>query len=214
MTRVVLADTVTLLDASHRGGVLVTGSHGGLIAAYLAARGGVRAAIFNDAGGGLDDAGFAGLAWLDGLGIAAATVAHTSARIADAADARASGVISHANAIAVRCGVSAGMRCADAADALRAAPAASRAADAAPPNAESRTVLRPARGGRRRHAGDRIARRAARRPAGERVTGRCSGGGLPRCRAWQRRRRRDPLARARRARASRRDGRLPQRPHR
>jgi hypothetical protein len=147
MTPIVLADTVTMLDASHRGGVLVTGSHGGLIAAYLAARGGVRAAIFNDAGGGLDDAGFAGLAWLDALGIAAATVAHTSARIADAADAHASGVISHANAIAVRCGVSAGMRCADAADALRAAPPAALAADAAPPNAESRTVLRAARGG-------------------------------------------------------------------
>jgi hypothetical protein len=38
MATVVLADTVTMLDASHRGGVLVTGSHGGLIAAYLAGR--------------------------------------------------------------------------------------------------------------------------------------------------------------------------------
>ena len=142
MTGVVLADTVTLLDASHRGGVLVTGSHGGLIAAYLAARGGVRAAIFNDAGGGLDGAGFGGLRWLDALGIAAATVAHTSARIADAADAFASGVISQANAGAARCGVRPGQRCAEAAALLCDAPAAS-IDELVPPNAEARTVLRP-----------------------------------------------------------------------
>jgi hypothetical protein len=148
MTRIVLADTVTMLDASHRGGVLVTGSHGGLIAAYLAARGGVRAAIFNDAGGGLDNAGFAGLAWLEVLGIAAATVAHSSARIADAVDSCASGVISHANVVAARCGVRAGMRCADAADALRSAPASPSASDVAPPNAEARTILRAADGTR------------------------------------------------------------------
>jgi len=34
---VVLADTVTALDARHRDGVLVTGSQGGLIAAHLGA---------------------------------------------------------------------------------------------------------------------------------------------------------------------------------
>src|SRR5262245_2838931 len=88
---VVLADTVTALDATHHGVVLVTGSHGGLIAAYLAARAGVRAVIFNDAGAGLDDAGLAGIDRLERQSIAAATVAHTSARIADAADTYANG---------------------------------------------------------------------------------------------------------------------------
>ena len=141
--QVVLADTVTALDARHRGQVLVAGSHGGIIAAAFAAQGGVRAAIFNDAGGGLDDAGFAGIAWLARLGMAAATVAHASARIADARDALASGVISHANAVAVGCGVRPGMSCAAAADALRTAPAAS---GAPPPHAEARVLLRAAAG--------------------------------------------------------------------
>ena len=139
--QIVLADTVTALAARHRAGVLVTGSHGGLIAAHLAAEAGVRAAIFNDAGGGLDDAGFAGLAWLAAIGIAGATVAHTSARIADAADSFASGVISHANDVAAACGVRPGMRCAEAAEALRAAPVVDAQL---PPHAEARVLLRPA----------------------------------------------------------------------
>ena len=141
--QVVLADTVTALDARHRGQVLVTGSHGGIIAASLAAQGGVRAAVFNDAGGGLDDAGCAGVAWLARLGMAAATVAHTSARIADARDTLASGVISHANGPAAGCGVRPGMRCAEAAAALRAAPAAG---GTPPPYAEARVRLRAAAG--------------------------------------------------------------------
>jgi len=51
------ADTVTRLDDRHAGSVLDTGSHGGAIAAQYAAAARVRAAIFNDAGGGLDAAG-------------------------------------------------------------------------------------------------------------------------------------------------------------
>jgi len=141
---ILLADTVTALDARHRAGVLVAGSHGGLIAAHLAAQAGVRAAIFNDAGGGLDDAGFAGLAWLGVIGIAGATVAHTSARIADAADAYASGVISRANDLAAACGVRPGMRCAEAAEALRAAPVVEAQL---PAYTEARVLLQPARGG-------------------------------------------------------------------
>src|SRR5262245_60888327 len=40
---VVTSTSVTRLDASHRGVVLVAGSHGGIFAAWLAARAGVRA---------------------------------------------------------------------------------------------------------------------------------------------------------------------------
>lgn len=116
---ILLADTVTRLDARHAGAVLVTGSHGGAIAAEYAAHARVRAAIFNDAGGGLDAAGVAGLALLDSIGMAAAAVSHASARIADARDTIASGVISRANAEAHRCGVISGMRCVDAAERLR-----------------------------------------------------------------------------------------------
>ena len=58
---IVVADSVTALGARHEGAVLVSGSHGGLIAARYAAAAGVRAAVFNDAGIGLDDAGIMGL---------------------------------------------------------------------------------------------------------------------------------------------------------
>jgi hypothetical protein len=140
---IALADTVTALEARHRGAVLVCGSHGGLIAAAYAAEAGVRAAIFNDAGGGLDDAGFAGLAWLDGLGMAAATVSHASARIADGPDALDHGVVSRVNTAAAVCGVRVAMSCRDAARRLR---AAGLRAGPVPRHAESRCVLRAAAG--------------------------------------------------------------------
>jgi hypothetical protein len=119
---IVVADSVTALPEDARGAVLVTGSHGGLIAAHYAIAAGVRAAIFNDAGRGLDDAGIAGVAALDGAGMAAAAVAHTSARIAAAGDTLARGVIAFANAGATALGVAPGMRCREAAERLRAAP--------------------------------------------------------------------------------------------
>ena len=48
-------------------------------------RAGVRAAVFNDAGIGLDDAGIAGLSRLQSIGMAAVAVSHASARIGDGA---------------------------------------------------------------------------------------------------------------------------------
>ena len=118
---ILLANTVTRLAAEHAGSVLVTGSHGGLVAARYVAQAGVRAAVFNDAGRGRDNAGIAGIAALDRIGVAAATVAHTSARIADARDAWDHGIVSCANAAAAALGVGAGMRCAEAARRLCAA---------------------------------------------------------------------------------------------
>jgi hypothetical protein len=148
-SRILLADTVTRLTAAHAGCVLVTGSHGGLVAARYAVRAGVRAAIFNDAGVGLEDAGIAGLRWLDALGIAAAAVTHTSARIADAADSLAHGRIGHANAVARACGVAAGDACRDAAERLRHARWMCTAVDDAG-TPEGRTMLA-------RSVGDRVA---------------------------------------------------------
>ena len=119
---IVVADSVTALGPDARGAVLVTGSHGGLVAAQYASAAGVRAAIFNDAGRGLDDAGVAGVTALDGAGMAAAAVAHTSSRIADAGDTLARGVVSFANATAASLGIASGMRCREAAERLRGAP--------------------------------------------------------------------------------------------
>ncbi len=114
----ILADSVTKLDKTSAGRVVVTGSHGGVYAAFLARRAGCRAAIFNDAGVGLDDAGIGGLAWLDPQGMAAATVDHASAEIGNAAQMLAKGQISHANAAAQLLGLSPGMSCAQAANLL------------------------------------------------------------------------------------------------
>lgn len=119
---IVVADSVTALGADACGAVLVTGSHGGRIAAQYASTAGVRAAIFNDAGRGCDDAGVAGVRALDDVGMAAAAVAHASARIAVAADTLARGIIAFANDGASRLGVAPGMRCGEAAERLRAAP--------------------------------------------------------------------------------------------
>jgi hypothetical protein len=112
---IVAAESVTALDEQARGAVLVAGSHGGVIAAYLAAVAGARAVILNDAGVGKDAAGIAGLAYLDAIDMAAATVAHGSARIGDGADALARGVVSHCNSAATRLGVTPRMACREAA---------------------------------------------------------------------------------------------------
>lgn len=118
---IVTADSVTRLDEV-AGRVLVTGSHGGRVAAQYAACAGVRAVIFHDAGLAKDDSGVAGLALLEGAGIAAAAVSHASARIGDAADVLARGVVSRCNLPATSCGVRIGQRCHDAAVRLLAAP--------------------------------------------------------------------------------------------
>lgn len=108
---ILLADTVTALTGRHAGHVVVTGSHGGSIAAHYAAQARVRAAVFNDAGRGKDDAGIAGLAALARLGIPAAAVTHVSARIGDAADTLVNGIVGVCNAAAAELGVEAGMPC-------------------------------------------------------------------------------------------------------
>ena len=113
-----VVDSATQLDASSRGRVVVCGSHGGLYAAWLAAKAGVRAAIVNDAGVGRHSAGVAGVAWLGGLGIAACAVDYRSARIADGADTLASGIISMTNDLAAAHGCLPGHSCSQAARCL------------------------------------------------------------------------------------------------
>lgn len=128
---IVTADSVTELP-DVRGRVLVTGSHGGMVAARYAAAAGVRAVVFHDAGLAKDRSGVAGLTALERAGMAAAAVSHASARIGDGADCLARGTISFANAIAESCGVRAGQACRDAAVRLLAAPLVLAVVPAAP----------------------------------------------------------------------------------
>src|SRR6266446_5148431 len=123
--RVIVADSITrVAEAEARDAVVVNASHGGIYAAYLAAKLGAAAAIFNDAGVGRERAGIAGLDYLQELGIPAATVGHLTARIGDGTDMLARGVITHANPLAMALGARPGMACRDAAAALtRAEPA-------------------------------------------------------------------------------------------
>lgn len=114
-----VADSITKLGPQSRGTVLATGSHGGSYCGYLAALAGLRGVIFNDAGVGLDSAGIGALEYLQRLGMAAATVAHTSARIGDGADMLARGQISRCNAIAKALGCAEDQTCQEAAEVMR-----------------------------------------------------------------------------------------------
>src|SRR5205085_312246 len=119
MAAIVTADSITRIGDEAAGAVVVNASHGGVYAAYLAAKLGVAAAIFNDAGIGRDNAGIGGLDYLQQLGIPAATVGHDTARIGDGADMLARGVITHANPLAQALGCRPGMACRAAAAALQ-----------------------------------------------------------------------------------------------
>ncbi|MEM8744690.1 MAG: hypothetical protein AAGF14_08670 [Pseudomonadota bacterium] len=91
-----------------------TGSHGGVAVGKYAAFRRVRSLICHDAGIGKDEAGIRALAFLDIVGLAAAAVDHRTARIGDADDMIARGVISRTNETAVQSGVRAGMTCEEA----------------------------------------------------------------------------------------------------
>jgi hypothetical protein len=110
---IVIADSITRVGANVAGSVIVNGSHGGVYAAFLAAKLAAAAVIFNDAGVGRDRAGIGGLDYLQDLGIAAATVGHDTARIGDGADMMKSGIITHANTLAATLGVEPGQSCGD-----------------------------------------------------------------------------------------------------
>ncbi len=114
-------DSVTHLKAHARGQVAVCASHGGIYAAWYAARLGVSALVLHDAGIGRERAGVGGLPWLDGFGIPGAAVAHDSARIGEGADMMARGTLSTVNEAAARLGLRPGMGCAEATARLLAA---------------------------------------------------------------------------------------------
>ncbi|MEM1376100.1 MAG: hypothetical protein AAGG69_01810 [Pseudomonadota bacterium] len=106
-TQVRVYASITEVTAEDVGAIIISGSHGGASAASYARE--VRALlyVFNDAGVGKDKAGIIALDILEDVGIAAATVSSDSARIGDAADTLACGVVSHVNGCARRLGLAA-----------------------------------------------------------------------------------------------------------
>jgi len=137
---ILTADSITRVGSEAAGAVVVNGSHGGIYAAYLAGKLRVTAAIFNDAGVGRDQAGLAGLDYLEGFGIPAAAIGYDTARIGDGADMMARGLVTYANASARALGCRVGMACRDAAALLQQARPGGREP---PPEREGAFVLIP-----------------------------------------------------------------------
>ena len=104
-------NSASLVDAQQVGAIVVTGSHGGLLGGRpdTALKADALAALFNDAGIGIDEAGVTRLPALDGRGIAAGTVAATSARIGDARSTYEDGILTRVNQRAAALGIAPGM---------------------------------------------------------------------------------------------------------
>ena len=102
-----LLDSIALIDSSHAGTIVVTGSHGGRSAAGFVVDVSNKplAVFFNDAGGGKDDAGKVGLGMLQAIGVPAACYSHMSARIGDAQDGLDSGILTDMNDLAKQLGI-------------------------------------------------------------------------------------------------------------
>ncbi len=114
-TEIWALDSVGKLVAADDGRILVIGSHGGLHGGRAESAlnrhrhpVAARAAAFNDAGVGIDDAGITRLPALDIRGIAAVTVSAASARIGDGRSMFESGLISQVNSVASRAGARVG----------------------------------------------------------------------------------------------------------
>ena len=100
--------SISLATSEDAGLVVASGSHGGVTAAPFTRSIKPHFAFFNDAGFGVDRAGSASLPLLDADGIAAATVAASSARIGDGESTLTQGIISAVNETAYRLGARVG----------------------------------------------------------------------------------------------------------
>jgi hypothetical protein len=122
MLDVRIVDSITELGPQDAGCLAVSGSHGGISSARYALAARPRLSVFNDAGVGKDEAGLAALPFLQSHGLAACTVAHSSARIGEAQSTLDEGIVSHVNALAQALGVVVGQRCELVIDTLMAPP--------------------------------------------------------------------------------------------
>src|SRR5580658_10686789 len=118
--RVICADSIGMLEPGDGGQIAITASHGAL-------SGGrpdnsvpldIYAVFFSDGGVGMDGAGIARLADLDGKGIVAGTTSADSAPIGDSRALYRDGILSHVNGPAEKAGGRVGMTLKDFIDGL------------------------------------------------------------------------------------------------
>ncbi|MGF1650279.1 MAG: hypothetical protein ACFCUN_07505 [Hyphomicrobiaceae bacterium] len=106
-------DSVTHLTTELAGSVSVCASHGGRYCGIYAARMGTAGIVLCDASVGRDRAGIGALDVLQDLGVPAAVISHTSARIGDGRDCYFNGRISHMNRAAYEIGIEPGASASD-----------------------------------------------------------------------------------------------------
>lgn len=138
MHETLLLNSITDATPAMAGQVAVSGSHGGLYPAAIASRAGLRGIVFNDAGGGMDNAGAAGLTALASVGMAAVCADCMTCLIGSAGDTLENGTVSQVNPVAGDLGIGIGMPVNRAVLLLQAAPAP---AGQLPPVAEARRTL-------------------------------------------------------------------------
>lgn len=97
---ITLADSITFLNESNAGDIVVSGSHGGASAGHYAQKLQLKAVFFNDAGIGKNNAGIKSLDSLSDAGILACTVDCMSAEIFNGQDVLDNGIISVCNQLA------------------------------------------------------------------------------------------------------------------
>ena len=113
--RIIAMGSVSFIDAGNRDDVICGGSNFSIASAGYSTRFTVRGVICNDAGGGKDDAGIAGLSLAAERGLAAAAVSANSAEIGSGISTYRDGIISAVNTLARNLGVRNGMTAAQAA---------------------------------------------------------------------------------------------------
>ena len=97
---ITVTDSITFLDNSNTGDILVCGSHGGVSAGHYAQKFQLKAVFFNDAGIGKNNAGIKSLDSLSDAGILACTVDCMSAEIFNGRDTLENGIITVCNQLA------------------------------------------------------------------------------------------------------------------
>lgn len=124
--RICTAPSSATATSDCRGQVLVSGSYGGEYNAFHAGKWGIRGLILNDAGVGKNGAGIRGLAYLDKVGLSAATADARTCHIGDAEHMLAHGTVSYVNDAARALDCRPGESVRDCAERLRAAPIVDR----------------------------------------------------------------------------------------
>jgi len=97
---ITVTDSITFLNESNAGDIVVCGSHGGVSAGHYAQKLQLKAVFFNDAGIGKNNAGIKSLESLSDAGILACTVDCMSAEIFNGQDILDNGIITACNQLA------------------------------------------------------------------------------------------------------------------